>query len=69
MFVSGIGLDPDSTKNEKTCLALSQLADWIYGIGGSDEVKFSRVNLTCFVYRKLSLQVEFRELCLPETMC
>jgi hypothetical protein len=39
MFLSGLGLDTDSDKNENTCLALSQLADWLYGCGGSDEVK------------------------------
>jgi hypothetical protein len=37
VFLSGIALDSDLTRNENTCLALTQLMDWIYGCG-SDEV-------------------------------
>lgn len=50
MFISGIGLDSDLTRNESTCLALAQLFDWICGSGGSDEVSILFTNLFHFYF-------------------
>jgi len=61
MFLSGVGMDSDMTRNETTLLALTQLLDWIYGCSSDEEVELAR-KVSRIVFAGDSVQISSREI-------